>query len=165
MIALSEAEAEDGGALLDETELAEQLLLLFFAGHDTSSSLLTSMFDTFADFPLIHAEARKEQLELFKEDRRIVDKDLFAMPYLEACIKEQFRHRSPVPGVFKTTTADVMYGDRVVPKDTLLAVQLTATAYFCGDSIAPASQFEPRRFLLGAPSQLAPFTPILAQFG
>lgn len=90
---------EDGNAL-SPTELKAQALLLLFAGHETTTSMLTSFCLALAQHPHIWQRAREEQLALNLGADLKMD-DFKGMTYLEQILKETERVYAPVPGGFR----------------------------------------------------------------
>jgi retinoid hydroxylase len=156
LVALMETPMDDG-SYLNEYEMGEQALLLYFAGHETTTSFMTNLFKLFHDHPQILQKARQEQIELFDNNRPITSEDLTRMVYLDACIKETLRLRTIVPGVFKKVEQDLVYKDIMIPKGTLLSLNLCGSTYGCEDHTAPLDEFEPARFLNSSGASFIPF--------
>jgi retinoid hydroxylase len=123
LIALMETPMDDG-SFLTEYEMGEQALLLYFAGHDTTASFLTNIIKLLHDHPHVLAKARQEQLRLFPQNQHITSQDLSQMVYLEACIKETLRFRAIVARVFKKAEQDLVYKNILIPKGTLISINL-----------------------------------------
>lgn len=90
---------EDGNSL-SSTELKAQGLLLLFAGHETTTSMLTSLCLALAQHPQVWEKARAEQLALAPGADLTMD-DFKGMTYLEQVLKEVERVYAPVPGGFR----------------------------------------------------------------
>lgn len=90
---------EDGRGLTNH-ELQAQTLLLLFAGHETSASMLTSAAMVLAQHPDVLAKARAEQDAIQPGDRLTMD-DIKRMTYLDQVLKEVERLYPPVPAGFR----------------------------------------------------------------
>lgn len=105
---------EEGKALTNE-ELRAQTLLMLFAGHETSASMLTSMMMMLAKHPDIKAKARAEQVAL--GDAPLTMATLReGMPYLEQVLKETERLFPPVPAGFRGVIETFEFNGYRVPK-------------------------------------------------
>jgi cytochrome P450 len=73
---------------LTDLQISENILLLLFAGHDTSSSTLTQAMANMADTPHVLPKLREEQQRLQeKYGPQITPAVLKDMPYADAVIK------------------------------------------------------------------------------
>ena len=159
MVVLKESELES--KTLTEYELAEQALLLYFAGHDTSSSVLLNLFDFLHDNPAIRSKAIQEQISLQQESASIAK--LKKMVYLEACINESLRMRPPTGVQFKQTMEDIEFMGNELKKGTLIRLSLLGSAIFLGDAHTPFDHYNPDRFLM--PETTAEFESLFIPFG
>jgi cytochrome P450 len=146
LVALMETPLDDG-SYLTESEMGEQAMILYFAGHDTTAAFLTNLFKQLHDHPDILEKAREEQMKLFPTDRPITSQDLNQMPYLEACIKECLRLDVIVPVVFKRAERDLSFKNVFIPQGTLLGVNLAGSNSHYNSTSALPHQFDPSRFL------------------
>ncbi len=73
---------------LTDTEITDNILLLLFAGHDTSSTALTQCFSNLQDHPVVMEKLRGEQQALVaKHGQQITPAVLKDMVYAEAVIR------------------------------------------------------------------------------
>lgn len=109
-----EARDEDGRGLSNE-ELQSQTILMLFAGHDTSSSLLTSACMSLGQNPDIWEKARAEQQAL-NITGRLTMEHLKQMPYLDQVLKETERMYPPVPAGFRGVIETFEFNGYTIPK-------------------------------------------------
>ena len=97
------------GEELTDRELAGVALLLFVAGHETTSHSLA--------LGVLALQEHPAQLAMVREDPT----------RLAACVDELLRYDGPsMPGVFRFTTADVELGDVTIPAGSWVLVALAA---------------------------------------
>ncbi|XP_050306332.1 uncharacterized protein LOC126743338 [Anthonomus grandis grandis] len=139
-------ESTDNG--LTEDDIREEVDTFMFAGHDTTSSAVTSGLLLLSKRPDIQKLVRDELKGIFGKDRDrpLTYKDLQNMSYLELVAKEILRVNSPVPFIARRLTKDVIYKDHIIPRDTVI------TMYLYGMNRDPdyhkdPEKFDPDRFL------------------
>lgn len=129
---------EDGNGL-DLTELKAQALLLLFAGHETTTSMITSFCMAMAQHPDVWARAREEQMALDLGDDLQMS-DFKAMPYLEQVLKEVERLYAPVAGGFRGVVKPFDFGGYHVPAGWRVIYSIPSAHH------DPAVYTEPERF-------------------
>ena len=141
---------DEAGIPLDDDDLAEQLLLLLFAGYETTASSLSCLFRAL----LLHPEVMDW-----------LEPDLIASPWpastspqsekLDATVLEVMRQTPPVGGFFRRSLQSIELADVAVPENSVIQVALTPTAASNGSDLA---EFRPQRHLDGSFDQtLLPF--------
>jgi len=105
---------EDGNALTNE-ELQAQTLLLLFAGHETSASMLTSLMMTLPAHPHVLTKLRAEQDAIRQGDTLTMD-ELRQMTYLEWVLKEVERMYPPVPAGFRRVEETFTFNGYTIPE-------------------------------------------------
>lgn len=105
---------EDGNSLTNR-ELQAQTLLMLFAGHETSASMLTSMAMLLAQNPDVLARARAEQ-DALQISGSITMEHIRQMPYLDQILKEVERMWPPVPAGFRQVSETFAYNGYRIPK-------------------------------------------------
>jgi cytochrome P450 len=105
---------EEGNSLSRE-EIKVQALLMLFAGHETTTSMLTSLCMALAQHPAVLALAKAEQ-EKLKEQGDLTIEQLKQMPYLEQILQEVERKYPPVAGGFRGVVKSFTYNGYYVPK-------------------------------------------------
>jgi cytochrome P450 len=100
--------AEEAGESLTDDEIVSNLLLLFTAGHETTSNMLGNA--------LIALHRHPEQLRRLRRDPSL-------MP---AAVSECMRYDSSVQVVVRVALEDVQLGEQALPRDTVVFVMLGA---------------------------------------
>ncbi|TFY80567.1 hypothetical protein EWM64_g3445 [Hericium alpestre] len=97
--------------------------------------------------PEVQEKAWREIDRVVGEDRTPVLEDWESLPYVQAIVKEVFRLRPPLPlAVPHYTTADERVDDYLIPKDTMILVNLWAIGQDPEAFDSPEA-FNPDRFL------------------
>jgi retinoid hydroxylase len=134
---------EDGNALTNR-ELRAQTLLLLFAGHETSASMLTSMAMLLGQHPDALAKARAEQ-DALHIDGTLTMEHLKQMPYLEQVLKETERMYPPVPGGFRGVVEELEFNGYRVPQGWTALYPINAT-HRNPEVYTEPNRFDPDRF-------------------
>ncbi len=134
---------EEGNALSNE-ELRAQTLLLLFAGHETSASMLTSLAMVLPSHPHVWEKARQEQ-ESLNIQGRLTMEHLRQMPYLEQLLKETERMYPPVPAGFRGVVEEFEFNGYRVPKGWTALYMINA-AHRDPAVYTEPYQFDPERF-------------------
>lgn len=151
---------EQGNALTNE-ELQAQTLLLLFAGHETSASLLSSAMRLLAEHPDVREKAIAEQQAL-NLGERLTMADLRQMPYLEQVLKEAERLYPPVPGGFRNVVEEFEFNGYRVPEGWT-AIYLINGAHRDPAIYTDPDRFDPERFSPERNESSVPFS--LVGFG
>lgn len=130
---------------LSENEIVDQLLLLVFAGHATTSSMLTSLVLVFSENVEIFENAKDEQLGLMKNGI-ILFNQLSSMSYLDAVLKEIERLYSPIGLGFRKVVKDASFNGYHIPKGWRVIYSIESTHRDQG-SFSDPNKFRPERFL------------------
>ena len=124
-------------------DLAEQLLLLLFAGYETTASSLSCLFRALLLNPEVECWLRDE---LASEA---------ASPRLDATVLEVMRLTPPVGGFFRRSLAPIELAGVAVPEGSVIQVVLSPMSAGDDDDLAA---FRPQRHLDGSFKQtLLPF--------
>jgi cytochrome P450 len=102
---LVQSRDEEGNGLSLE-EIKVQALLMLFAGHETTTSMLTLMCMALAQHPNVLERARAEQQSLAAEGGLTLEQ-LKQMTYLEQVLREVERLYPPIAGGFRGVVAGV----------------------------------------------------------
>lgn len=120
------AAVDENSNRLTDSELGDNLLLLMLAGHDTSSTTLTSVMANLQDHPEALQKLRDEQARLSAiHGPRIDGTFLKEMKYADAVIRESLRLKNVVAGLMRTAAKDFEMGGNLVPKGTVMMLPLT----------------------------------------
>jgi len=130
---------DEAGIPLNDDDLAEQLLLLLFAGYETTASSLSCLFRALLTNPTVHDWLLSELDHPSSE----APEDL-SYPRLDATVLEVMRLTPPVGGFFRRTKGPVMLAGIEVPDNRVIQVVMTASA--TGDD-PDLSAFRPQRHL------------------
>ncbi|CAO3679338.1 unnamed protein product [Umbelopsis vinacea] len=151
MIESGRGENDDSEPLTDE-ELRSELVLFFFAGHDTTANALAATLYFLAANPDVQEKARRETLEVFGDipgDVWLNVEQIKQLPYLSRVIKESVRLANPATSIVqRVTTQNTELGGFFIPKDTLVIVDIIATHYHPKYWKNP-TVFNPDRFVEG----------------
>ncbi|MBP0000209.1 MAG: cytochrome P450 [Cyanobacteria bacterium SID2] len=141
---LVQARDEDGNTFSLE-ELKAQAMLLLFAGHETTTSMLTWLCLELGRHPQMLERAQAEQMEL--ADRGTLDlAQLSQMPYLDRLLMEVERLHPPVGGGFRRVVKPFEFGGYCVPAGWLALYSIIAT-HRLPELYPDPDRFDPDRFV------------------
>ena len=140
---LVQSRDEEGNALSD-AEIKVQALLMLFAGHETTTSMLVSTIMSLAQHPDVLAIARSEQAQ-FSGDLDF--EQIRQMPYLSQILKEVERLYPPVAGGFRGVVKPFEFQGYQVPAGWKVLYQMK-TAHQDNAIYSHPDQFDPDRFSL-----------------
>ncbi|MEH2202714.1 MAG: cytochrome P450 [Nostoc sp.] len=140
---LVQAQDEEGNRM-SEKELIAQALLLLFAGHETTTSMLTWLCVELARNPEVIEKARVEQLQLVSKGNLDLEQ-LGKMPYLEQVLWEVERLHQPVGGGFRGVIKDFEFKGYHVPAGWQLYYSIGVT-HRIAEIYSEPDRFEPDRF-------------------
>ena len=142
---------DEAGLPLHDADLADQLLLLLFAGYETTASSLTLAVLLLLQHPGSLAWLQ-EELDTVPWHPDAPDLELLeTLPRLNAVIKEVLRLVPPVGGLFRRAIAPVRLGAYTIAPGRVIQVDITATqrhGQACGDG----ETFRPERHLEAPPA-------------
>jgi retinoid hydroxylase len=152
---LIQAIDEDGNSLT-EKELVAQSVLLLFAGHETTTSMLTWLCVELARHPEVMQRARDEQMQLASQGDLHLDQ-LGKMPYLEQILSEIERLHPPVGGGFRGVIKDFEFQGYHIPAGWQVLYSILQTHRVA--EIYPKPEiFDPERFNPGNKLTKKPFS-------
>ena len=152
---------DQDGQHLSMEELKAQAILLLFAGHETTTSMLTSFCMALAQQPDVWERARVEQEEI-PLDNPPTYVQLQQMTYLNQILREVERLYPPVGGAFRGVIKPFEFNGYHVPKGWQLQYNILATHYD-GQTYPQPDEFDPDRFDPQHKSKQSPFN--LVGFG
>ncbi|MGA7932565.1 MAG: cytochrome P450 [Kovacikia sp.] len=142
---LIQAQDENGDRLSLE-EIRAQAMLLLFAGHETTTALLTWICLELARHPDILATARAEQAALSSQPAAPLSlEQLTRMPYLEQILNETERLHPPVAGGFRGVVKSFDFKGFHVPAGWLAQYSILMT-HRSPDVFPDPERFDPDRF-------------------
>lgn len=140
---LVQAKDEEGNCM-SEKELIAQAVLLLFAGHETTTSMLTWLCLELARHPEVMQRAREEQMQLASQDTLSLEQ-LGQMPYLEQVLWEVERLHPPVGGGFRGVIKEFEFNGFRIPAGWQLYYSIFMTHQL--KEIYPnPERFDPERF-------------------
>ncbi len=152
---LIQARDEDGNSL-SEKELIAQAVLLLFAGHETTTSMLTWLCVELARHPEVLQRAREEQQKFAHTDTLNLEQ-LGQMTYLEQVLSEVERLHPPVGGGFRGVVKDFDFKGFHVPAGWQLLYSILKTHRL--PEIYPEPEcFHPERFNKSPENKQVPFS-------
>ena len=141
---------DEAGIPLTDDDLVEQLLLLLFAGYETTASSLSCLMRALLLNPDVEQWLLPELL-----DQPWPNLTTRSCPRLDATVLEVMRLTPPVGGFFRRTKQTVELGGVAVPPDRVIQVALAADL---GDGSSDLAKIRPQRHLDGSFNQtLLPF--------
>ncbi len=136
---------EGDGSSLSDIQVRDQLMTIFFAGHETTAAGLTWAGWFLASQPEAAARARREVDEVLG-GRTPAYADVARLPYLGKFIKETMRLFPPAPGVFmRRAIEDVQIGKWHIPKGALVSI-CSLVPHYDPRWFAEPLRFDPERF-------------------
>ncbi|MFM9111630.1 MAG: cytochrome P450 [Prochlorococcaceae cyanobacterium] len=154
---------DEAGLPLDDDDLVEQLLLLLFAGYETTASSLSCLMAAVLQHPELEPWLRPELERLPwppPAEQAATAYDTNAAPRLAALVQEVMRLNPPVGGFFRRTTRELVLDGVSVPGGRVVQVALAASNRFSGIGSTgdDLERFRPQRHLDGDPGlTLLPF--------
>ena len=135
---------DENGEALTHSEIADQLLTLLFAGHETSASALGSFCLLMTQHPDVFEKLRAEQDKLAISGPLSVE-SIRSMTYLDQVMKEVLRLIPPVGGGFRKVIADCEFGGYRIPKGWRVLYSIGSTHQNPSHFTDP-QRFDPERF-------------------
>ena len=139
---LLQSRDEEGNALSKE-EIKVQALLMLFAGHETTTSMLVSLAMCLAKNIQVLHKAKAEQAAIGSEE--LTFEQLKKMPYLSQIMKETERLYPPVGGGFRGVVKPFEFEGYYVPAGWKVLYQIQA-AHKDSNIYTNPDQFDPDRF-------------------
>ncbi|XP_057420621.1 beta-amyrin 28-monooxygenase-like isoform X1 [Lotus japonicus] len=146
--------SDTNGRFFPEMEIIDNILLLLFAGHDTTRSVLSSVIKYLGQLPQIYELVLQEQLEISqgKEEGELLQwEDVQKMKYTWNVVSEVMRLSPPVRGAFREALKDFTYADYNIPKGWKLLWN-TGSSYKDPKLFSNPEKFDPSRFEGEGPS-------------
>ncbi|HEY9613212.1 cytochrome P450 [Allocoleopsis sp.] len=140
---LVQSRDEEGNGLSLE-EIKVQALLMLFAGHETTTSMLTSLCMALAQHPNVLARTRAEQQALAAEGGLTLEQ-LKQMTYLEQVLREVERLYPPVAGGFRGVVEEFEINGYTIPKGWQALYRINSTHKDSRVYTEP-ERFDPDRF-------------------
>ncbi|KAK6163799.1 hypothetical protein DH2020_000663 [Rehmannia glutinosa] len=148
---------DENGKFMSESVIVNNILMLLFAGHDTSSVAITMVMKNLAQLPQIYDKVLREQNEIATSKGAgefLQWEDIQKMRYSWNVVCEATRISPPVTGAFREALTDISYAGYHIPKGWKLYWSSSLTH---GDPslFEDPTNFDPSRFEGAGP---APFS-------
>ena len=131
------------GLPLTDDDLVEQLLLLLFAGYETTASSLSCLMAALLQHPEVMAWLQEEISGLAWPPA-----DGEPTPRLTAVVQEVMRLNPPVGGFFRRTTRELLLDGVLVPAGRVVQVALAASNRLSAHGADDLDAFRPERDLV-----------------
>ncbi|KAL8038195.1 hypothetical protein ABFS82_11G112300 [Erythranthe guttata] len=139
---------DENGKFMSEEVIINNILMLLFAGHDTSSSALTMLIKYLAQHPQVYQKVLTEQNKIAssKKDGEFLEwEDLQKMKYSWNVASEAMRLSPPLIGAFREAVVDLNYGGYDIPKGWKLYWSSSLT-HRDPNLFKDSKDFDPSRF-------------------
>lgn len=123
---LMTARDADTGEMMTDEQLHDEALIIFFAGHDTTSSLLTWTWYLLSKWPAVEEKMHAELATVLGGRAPGLD-DIPNLPYLRQVFDETLRLYSPIPILARDLTEDDRLNGYDLPKGSLVVLALYNT--------------------------------------
>ncbi|OCQ90146.1 cytochrome P450 [Nostoc sp. MBR 210] len=140
---LIQARDEEGNSL-SETEIIAQAVLLLFAGHETTTAMLTWLVTELARHPEVLHRAREEQSQLATSGSLNIEQ-LGKMPYLDQVLWEVERLYPPAAAGFRGVIKEFEYKGFYIPAGWQLYYSILMT-HNLPEIYPEPERFDPERF-------------------
>ncbi|XP_057987463.1 beta-amyrin 28-monooxygenase-like isoform X2 [Hevea brasiliensis] len=110
---------ENGSSSMSHTEIANRIMALLIASHDTISTTLTFALKYLVQYPHVYTKVLKEQMEIAKSkapDELLNWDDIQKMKYSWCVACETMRLSPPSQGAFREAITDFTYAGFTIPK-------------------------------------------------
>jgi cytochrome P450 len=114
------AARDEDGQPMSETQLRDEVITLFIAGHETTANALAWSFYLVAQHPAI-AERLINELAPFS-GKSLSVRDLAQLPYSEWVVKEAMRLYPPAGGVTRQPIDDIELGGYPIAKGSTITI-------------------------------------------
>ncbi|MEO1229630.1 MAG: cytochrome P450 [Myxococcota bacterium] len=135
--------AEVEGAVLSDEEIAEHLVFLLMAAHDTTASAVTSCVWAAATHPEWQDRAREEIQSL--GDPCLTMTGFRETPVLDAILDEALRMKPPAPYMVRRTLRPTQLGPFSLPEN-LTVSPVSLITHFLPEWWTDPERFDPARF-------------------
>jgi len=144
LASLIQVKDETTGEGIPESLIIDESLTFLFAGHDTTSSLLSWCMSLLAHHPEVVSKIR-EEISTVLGDRQAKYEDLKNLPYCDNVLKETLRMRPPVPLLDRAVGEDCEVNGQTYKKGTYVYPVFIA-AHFDNRYWKKPFEFRPERF-------------------
>jgi cytochrome P450 len=145
LAALAEAE-NSNGELLSTADVVAHLVVMLFAGHDTTASLSTWLAFELMRRPDIRARARAEVIEVCGPSGPLTMDMIRKLEYVGACVRDAERLYPPAPTGFRGVRRTLEFSGFSIPEGWTVVYSPLFTHHM--DELYPSPEtFDPDRFM------------------
>jgi len=118
---LSAKDEESANALTDQ-EIIDNVKMFYFAGHETTATLLSYCLYYLIKYPETFKKIQDEVESAVGDNKEITLEHIEKLTYLQCFIKETLRLKSPVAFINRTPIEDIQVGKYTIPKGIRIAI-------------------------------------------
>ncbi|CAO2824993.1 unnamed protein product [Amaranthus hypochondriacus] len=146
---------------LSDSQIADNIIGVIFAAHDTTASVLTWVLKYLHDNQQLLQDVTKEQIgvrqRLIEANRGLTWEDTRNMPFTSRVIQETLRTASILSFTFREAVHDVEFEGYLIPKGWKV-LPLFRSIHHCADFFPQPEKFDPSRFEVAPrPNTYMPF--------
>ncbi|XP_027169304.1 cytochrome P450 CYP82D47-like [Coffea eugenioides] len=123
-VLLSKIQSESVFGYSRETAIKATVMTMLVAGFDSTSTHLTWLMSLLLNHPHVMKKAQEEIDRHVGKDRWVEESDIKSLAYIQAISKETFRLYPPPISVPRQAIEDCTVGGYLIPKNTLLVVNV-----------------------------------------
>jgi len=120
------AKDEESETTLTHQEIIDNVKMFYFAGHETTATLLSYCLYFLIKFPEAFKKIQDEVDSVVGDNKAITLEHIEKLTYLQCFIKETLRLKSPVPLINRIPTEDIQAGSYTFPKGVRIAILIDA---------------------------------------
>ncbi|KAL1347827.1 hypothetical protein HN51_023848 [Arachis hypogaea] len=133
---------------INEKEVIDNVVLLVFAAHDTTSFAIAMTFRMLAEHPECYRKLLQEHIDIANNKRReenLSINDIKKMKYTWQVARESMRLFPPIFGSFRKAITDIEYEGYTIPKGWKV-LWTTYGTHYNEEYFKEAQSFKPSRF-------------------
>ncbi|XP_024981607.1 abscisic acid 8'-hydroxylase 2-like [Cynara cardunculus var. scolymus] len=138
-----------GNEQLNDSQIADNIIGVIFAAHDTTASVLTWLLKYLHDHPHLLDAVKMEQEDIkcrrLETNRGITWDDTRHMPLSHRVLQETLRAASILSFTFREAVEDVEIEGYLIPRGWKV-LPLFRTIHYCSDFFPDPDKFDPSRF-------------------
>lgn len=151
LLSMLMAARDDEGKPMSDTQLRDEVITLFLAGHETTANAVAWTLYLLSQHPAIETKVMDELVVLNGEPPAV--RDLQKLLCLEQVVKESMRLYPPAGGATREPIEDIELGGYHVPKGSNIAISSYAM-HHNADYFPEPEKFDPERFTPAREAQM-----------